>query len=180
MASQPLTSKTKAGPAPPYSDIDTPTRLANLGKRDLVFLLETANRSLSIRTEQEFRELVLGLQQILPMEGVISVMSRLTPGSDPEKAAHIVNLGYSDEWLKLYFDNQYAAIDPIVRNHIGRFKPQIWSQTFKKATTPDEKAFVAQAREFNLDEGLTLGHACRRTSIASLLSFQGRQIASHP
>ncbi len=182
MDSRSLASVTDMADIQPRYGMDTArlTRLTNLGKRDLVLLLETVNHSLSIRTEQEFRELILSLERVLPMEGVVSIMSKLAPGSNPEKAAHIINIGYPDEWLKLYLDNQYAAIDPIIRNHIGQFKPQIWSQTFKKNTTPAEKAFVDQAREFNLDEGLTLGHVCRRTSVASLLSFQGHQIVSHP
>ncbi|HCA27534.1 MAG TPA: hypothetical protein DEP05_07855 [Betaproteobacteria bacterium] len=155
-------------------------QFTHLGKRDLVFLLEITNRSLSIRTEQEFRELMLSLEHILPLEGVVTGLSKLSPGKMPGEETRIINISYPPEWLNLYLENRYLAIDPIVRNHVGQFKPQIWSQTFKTLTSLKEKKFFAQAKAFNLDEGLTVGQPCRHTSIASLFSFQGRQIVSHP
>ncbi len=154
-------------------------QLAHLGKRDLIFLLETANRSLSVGAEQEFRELMFSLGHILPLEGVVTGLSRLEPGEILGKEINIVNINYSEEWLAIYIKNRYLAIDPVIRNHIGRFKPQIWSQTFKTITSPEEKKFFAQAKAFNFDEGLTVGHSCRRTSTMSLFSFQGRRIVSH-
>lgn len=153
---------------------------AYLDKRELLFLLDFIDRSLAVRTPEEFRRLLLSLHDIVPAEGIVSGVARIDSNGNVKEIANIVNASFPHEWLSHYLENGYIHIDPIARNHFGRYLPQIWSETFAKASSDAEKAFVDEARSFGLENGFTWGAKSGRSTSASMFAFQGQELASHP
>ncbi|MEW5943705.1 MAG: LuxR family transcriptional regulator [Pseudomonadota bacterium] len=153
---------------------------AQLGKKELLHLLEFIERCRMVQTPEEFRRLLLSLHDIVPAEGIVSGLVRTDSNGNFKEIENVVNASFPYEWLSRYLENGYIHIDPIARNHFGRYLPQIWSDTFARAASDIEKAFVGEAKSFGLENGFTSGAKSARSMSASMFAFQGRELASHP
>ncbi len=151
----------------------------HLTKRELWDLAEIGRSALTIDTDEALKELLIRIGHLVPCEKILSGLGRIDPSGHFQEIIKIVNVSYPPGWMVLYLERDYAAIDPILRHHFGRFTSQLWSKTFQETTSQPEKEFIQQARSFDLSQGITIGIPCLRKRVGSLFSFSGRAMGEH-
>ncbi len=155
-------------------------KLSRLSKSDLVSLSVIANRSLSIRTRKEMEKLLREVSDLVPTTGILSGYASDDPRNfsalDPNC---IVNGGFPSTWLSLYLERGFHLVDPVFRKHFGDYETQFWSQTYRTVTRKEEKSFIDCARNFGLDEGVTMGQRHSFLKSGTCFSFSGREIHRH-
>ncbi len=64
---------------------------------------------------------------------------------------------YPEEWGLHYFKNQCQKIDPVLRVYTHDRPSYLWSDFLQKDTlSPVQHRFLKEARDFHLDEGITI------------------------
>jgi DNA-binding CsgD family transcriptional regulator len=154
--------------------------LKKVGRSDLVSLLELAQRSLEVTTSEHFSMLMDSVGSLVPVDNMVCGLANIGPDEKFQSILTVVDVSYPSGWMDLYMEKGYARIDPIFRNHFSRYQTQIWSETFARAKSAEERAFLKEAGSFGLREGVTLGISSKRPSVASLFSFNGNKLAEHP
>jgi len=152
---------------------------SSLTKHDLCSLLEIVNQCLKISADSELKDLLLRIRNVIPSINIIAVLGRMDPTGRFQELIKIINASYPDEWATLYMERGYGAVDPILQSHFKQYKTQVWSETYRRATTLHEKEFRGQAKEFGLSEGVTSGVPSRRHNLGSLFSFAGQSMGEH-
>jgi LuxR family quorum sensing-dependent transcriptional regulator len=153
--------------------------LSHLSKGDLFFLIELISRSLRIQDGEDMRNILLSTKQLLPAEDIVAGLARMNVKNQDLEVKRIINVSYSPDWLALYMERKYFLTDPILQTHYRTFQPQIWSETYKKHSSPAEKEFISHSHDFGLVNGVSLGVASSSTG-GSLFSFSGRTLPRHP
>jgi DNA-binding CsgD family transcriptional regulator len=154
-------------------------RYSSLTKHDLCDLLDVVNRCLNIRADAELKDLLLHIKNIIPCANIIAVLGRMDPSGRFQDLIKIINASYPVDWATLYMERGYGAVDPILQSHFKQFKTQVWSETYRQATTPHEKEFRGQAKEFGLSQGVSTGVSSPRHNAGSLFSFAGESMGEH-
>jgi hypothetical protein len=147
-------------------------KLSHLSKRDLFFLLELISRSLTVQDDEDMRNLLLSAKHLIPAENIVAGLAGINIQSQVIEVKKIVNVSYSPDWLALYMERKYFLIDPILQTYYRTFQTQIWSETYKKYSSPAEKEFISHSRDFGLMNGVSLGLASSSTEEVYFL-FQG-------
>ena len=153
-------------------------KLSQLSKRDLLFLLELINRSTTTHTDEEMRNLLLCTKHLIPAEDIVAGLACMNIQSQVIEVKKIANVSYSPDWLALYMDRKYYLIDPVLKTHYKHFGTQIWSETYKKHSSPSEKDFIKHSQNYGLINGVSIGAPSSLTA-GSLFSFAGRHIPAH-
>lgn len=153
--------------------------LSHLSKRDLFFLIELISRSLTIQDDEDMRNLLLSAKQLIPAEDIVAGLAIMNVKNQDLEVKRIINVSYSPDWLTLYMERKYFLTDPVLQTHYRTFQPQIWSETYKKYSSPAEKEFISHSHDFGLMNGVSLGVASSSTGW-SLFSFSGRTLTRHP
>lgn len=122
-------------------------------------------------------KVIENVQLFFNFEKAVCVLTEIANGPFPS-LLEMVNVSYPEEWLKLYNKNAYHTIDPIVIRHFSDFKPQRWSETYRR-TSPANKKFIEIAKDFGLKNGVSHGIRDDLTSQASLFSFSGTSPKRH-
>ncbi|NSZ03143.1 autoinducer-binding protein [Agrobacterium tumefaciens] len=63
---------------------------------------------------------------------------------------------YHPEWQDRYFDQRYAAIDPVVRTARSNVEAFAWSNASSGRTTKERRKFCGEASEFGIRSGITI------------------------
>jgi DNA-binding CsgD family transcriptional regulator len=140
-----------------------------LSKVDSAFLLELIHSSLFCTSEESLRELVGGLEHLLPHHFALCALGRIDR-SDKEPPT-IINVSYPSEWLRLYGMKRFDRIDPIVRENCRNSGIKYWRDIYDRYD--DCGSFVSYARDFGLMEGYCHGMRTFSGHKASLFSFAG-------
>ena len=149
--------------------------IKKLPKRELVEIVEFIDYSLNISQEEgSFCELINRTKTLIPHDFAICGLVKLEKKALCQVKA-VVNVSYPKEWMKIYFKNNYLAIDPVLGTHFSTFKPQIWSKTYKRNSDVDLN-FLSTAQDFGLFEGLTCGIFEPGDSTGTIFSFSGCSI----
>ncbi len=140
-------------------------------RRAATTLLEIIHASLSCNSEEDFVSLFRKIQNLFPFDLAFTGLTELD--ADGRICSHsIINISYPDEWLKLYEERQFQKIDVVVKENFRTFRPQYWSETYKKKTPP--KLFISIAEDFGLKDGYTAGlMTFGQRKRGSLFSFSG-------
>lgn len=79
---------------------------------------------------------------------------------------------YAPEWQKHYFDNGYAAIDPVVATAKSTLRPFAWSSSSYPGETKEARRFYSEAAVFGIRSGVSIPvrTACRHMSMLTLAS----------
>ena len=154
-------------------------KLTQLPKRELLYLLELIHRSLTICTDEGFRNILLSIKHLIPAEDIVAGLARLNRKTQDIEVKRIINVSYSPDWLALYMERRYFLVDPILKNHYKNYGIQIWSETYKRHSTLPERDFINHSQDFGLINGVSLGVPSSSLS-GSLFSFSGRNIPRHP
>lgn len=151
----------------------------HLTKHELVQVVEIISDSLKIGSDKELQDILCRIRNLVPCDSIVSCLGRLNTTNQFQDLIKVVNVSYSTDWVKLYLERGYAAVDPVLQTHFAQFKTQVWSKTYQGADSPQEKAFIKQAQEFGLIQGVTGGVACEHSRTASIFSFAGKSMGEH-
>ena len=152
---------------------------SSLTKHDLCDLLEIVNRCLTISADTELKDLLLRIRNIIPCVNIIAVLGRMDPSGRFQDPVKVINPSYPVDWITLYQERGYESVDPVFLSHFRGFKTQVWSETFRQATTPHEREFRGEAKAFGLSQGVTTGVSSPRHNAGSLFSFAGESMGEH-
>lgn len=152
----------------------------DLSKQELTDLLQLMHDALSVNTDDQLNTVLLQIQKFVPCENIIAVLGQTGLDGKLQGVAKLANISYSTDWLNNYLEHGYTTIDPILLNHFKTFQPQLWSETYKNATSKREQEFIEHAKSYGLSQGITLGQACKRNMTGSLFSFAGQDMGEHP
>ncbi len=151
----------------------------DLDKRELVDLLEIVQTSLTVRSDDELKDLLLRVRALVPCMNIVSGLGKLGSSGHLKDVVKVVNASYPDDWLGLYFEKDYSKVDPALNAFYEQGVSQVWSSTFRRVTSQSGKEFIWNARSFGLSQGITLGIIDLQHSCGSVFSFAGKSIANH-
>jgi DNA-binding CsgD family transcriptional regulator len=139
--------------------------------RDAIRLLEIIHASLSCNAEEDFVSLFGEVQELFSFDFAFSSLTKLA--NDGNISSYdFINISYPEEWIRVYQERQFNKVDVIVRENFTTFRPQYWSETYKKKAQPKDLTFAAE--DFGLKEGYTYGlRTSGQKKRASLFSFSG-------
>jgi len=147
-----------------------------LSKKDVIYLLEIINESLSCTKEEDFRGLMKKMALLISHDFALSVIGKFD-NTGVMTSYDIVNTSYPVGWLTLYSAKDYQRIDPIVKMNLTSLKSQYWDDTYK--VIPPPKHFLSQAKDFGLKKGYTYGVKSLKKREGSLFSFAGNSVEHH-
>lgn len=154
-------------------------RVSALSRSDLCEVLSVIEASLAVNTDHELKGLVRRVGRLVPSDYAIATLSDCDHAGRPRELNTIVNISYPLAWATMYMARGYANVDPILQAHFRRPRTQIWSDTYRYATSPREKEFIGAANAFGLTQGVTLGVAGLPSTQSSLFSFAGAAMGEH-
>ncbi|MEW6066958.1 MAG: LuxR C-terminal-related transcriptional regulator [Nitrospirota bacterium] len=144
-----------------------------LSKQEAISLLVLIQKSISCSKEDDFRDIVKGLNCLISYDFAIAGFAEIDDNSKI-KSYNIVNISYPTEWLNLYITREYHQVDPIVKENFAKFGLQYWADTYKLNVPPND--FVSLAEDFGLKRGYTYGARNLKGSKGSLFSLSGKSI----
>ena len=77
-------------------------------------LLNVIDAGLRCKNEEDLRQLVLRLQDLIPFEFALCAFSGTSYSS--AEPYQIVNVSYPEAWLELYIAEQFDRVDSFIRN----------------------------------------------------------------
>ncbi len=154
-------------------------QLLRLSKSDLADLADVCYHASLATTPDDALDVVRALASLVPSEGVLCTLARCDPAKDAFEVHALVQVGWPRAWIAHYREHRCDRADPVLATHYRAFRPQVWSHTYRRAGE-EALRFCHRARDFGLDDGLTLGVAGARRGWGSVLSFPGREIARAP
>jgi DNA-binding CsgD family transcriptional regulator len=143
-----------------------------LSRKEANVLLEIVDAGLRSKSEEDIRQLVLSLQNLVPFEFALCSLSSISCRSaDPYR---IINVSYPLSWVDTYISEQLDRIDPVVAEHRLHFGFQYWSDSYEKH--PEARQFIMSASAYGLKTGYSYGLKTESGNGASLFSFGGRSM----
>jgi DNA-binding CsgD family transcriptional regulator len=150
-------------------------KLKHLSARDAITVLEIIQESLSARSEEHVRSLLLKLREVLPYQASIAAMARLDAEGAPGEL-QLVNVEYPEEYLQELWRTGLVWQDPILVENFRNYRLQYWADTFEQS--PLKKANRDLTEDFGLHmgaHGQGYGHGARnrRGTRGSLFCWHG-------
>ena len=147
-----------------------------LSRKEANALLEIVDAGLRSKSEEDFRRLVLSLQDLVPFEFALCSLASISYRSaDPYR---MINVSYPPSWLDRYMSEQLDLVDPVVVEYRLHFGLQYWSDSYEKH--PEARQFIMSASDYGLRTGYSYGLRTESGSGASLFSFGGRSMERSP
>ncbi|MCX5717589.1 MAG: autoinducer binding domain-containing protein [Nitrospirae bacterium] len=144
-----------------------------LSKRDAITLLELIHTSLFCSNEEDFKGLVVRLNEVIPYDFAISGLAK-TDSYGNVASYKIINVNYPAEWLDVYTSKNLYDVDSLIKENFTNFRLQRWKDTFKKCLTP--KKFLSHAEDFGLRDGFTHGQKNPAGNRGSIFTVSGNSI----
>ena len=155
-------------------------RQLDLNQSELQDMLEIAHEAMGVSSDEEMHRLLLRVRTLMPCEYIIAFLGETGAQGNLKGVAKLVNVSFSAEWLGAYLEKGYATVDPVLLTHFRQFKSQLWSETFRRASSTPELDFIEHAGSYQLSEGVTLGQHSNVRALGSLFSFAGKDMGKHP
>lgn len=140
----------------------------HLTRREAVTLLELIDSARCCTDIVGFDRLIRSLDGLLSFDKAVCGIARLD-GADSLGAQKIVNISYPEEWLTIYEDRGFAAVDPVVRAHFSELTPKIWSDTYRHKGRP--QPFISLAEDFGIRDGYSFGALSPTDTTATIFSL---------
>lgn len=129
-----------------------------LTKREVLKLLELSHTSLRCGKEEDFKGLVLGLQDILPFENAMCAHGNVVEilrDSDIEAGIKISDISYPEGYLDEYFQNDDFTSDAVLAELLTNLTPVSWLEVDERCSF-NYRAAVS-ALDYNMRDGWTHG-----------------------
>ncbi len=154
--------------------------LARLSKRDMVALATLAYQAGRAANADAGQEVLYALKALVPLDAALCALVRLDARVGALEVKAILAVDWPPEWLALYRNHRYDRVDPVLRIHFAHYAPQVWSHTYRNATSSEERQFIETSGRFGLRDGMTFGMACGGQRGGSVLSFVGEGFVQEP
>ncbi|HRX15449.1 MAG TPA: LuxR family transcriptional regulator [Spirochaetota bacterium] len=107
---------------------------------------------------QSFEEVVFLFEKFISQYGFTNyVMGDMSLDSPVQRAESFGTLtNYSPEWLEHYKNNNYVAVDPVIKKALISHVPFTWEEAKCEDKTQDSLNMMNEAIEFNLVNGIGL------------------------
>jgi DNA-binding CsgD family transcriptional regulator len=128
-----------------------------------------ADLCLKVNCKKKLCYVINYLKRFVDFDSAVCGLVGLVDG-DFSNLLEMVNVSYPKEWLRLYIENNYHAVDPIMAYHFKQFKPQVWSETYRK-TKNINSTFIMTAMDFGLADGVCHGILDDLNTKGSIFSF---------
>ena len=151
----------------------------HLTRGELHDMLDISHAALNVTTDQEMHALLERIRELVPCDRIIAFLGETSAHGALTGVAKLLNVSYPAEWLGAYLENGYASVDPVLLTHFRQFKPQLWSETYHRATSAAERNFIEHASSHGLADGITVGQHSRSGTLGSLFSFAGKAMGEH-
>lgn len=145
----------------------------NLSRRECQGALEVLHYTAQTENSQDLREVLVRFQNLFPFKRLLAGLARLGASGEFQGFTNVINVSYPDEWLRRYWQNGYAEVDPVFRSALKAPGTQIWKYTYREVTSEKEKEFIQAAAEFGLVDGITTGSADPACGMSTFCSFAG-------
>jgi LuxR family transcriptional regulator, quorum-sensing system regulator CviR len=143
----------------------------HLSQPECASFIEAIHYITESSTTADVKDALVRFQDLFHFSRVISGLARLTPNGDFDGFTNVVNVSYPDEWIKLYWQNGYFEVDPVLQAALNKPGTQHWGTTYREATSPKQQEFMAAAKEFGLGDGITTGSSDPACRVATFCSF---------
>ena len=122
-----------------------------LSMREMGDLLSLSQNSLQCWTEEQMKNLVLGLKKMIGFENACCTQVNL-PDTFLERTPEVafLNIGYPDSFLDVYFENRYHLIDPVLCTTLMLLSP-VTFRSVEQHTRSSKSIMLA--RDFNMKNG---------------------------
>lgn len=142
--------------------------MEHLSRREAVTLLELIDAARCCTDITGFNRLIRLLDGLFSFDKAVCGIARLD-GADGLDAHKIINISYPDEWLTIYEERGFSAIDPVVHAHFSELTPKIWSDTYRHRGRP--QPFVSLAEDFGIRDGYSFGALSPTDTTATIFSL---------
>lgn len=117
-------------------------KLKHLSTNDAVTVLEIIQDSLSVRSEEQVRSLLLKLREVLPYQASIASLARLDTKGAPADLS-LINVEYPEEYLQELWRTGLVWQDSILLENFRHYRLQYWADTFERDPLPTENKQLA-------------------------------------
>ena len=154
----------------------------HLTRSEVVRVLEIIQSSLYCKSEDDLRQVVRKLQDLVPYQAAVVALSRSCgPGQDPLATLGIVNVDYPEPYLAELGRRGLVAHDPVVRENFRSFQMQHWEDTFARQADPlarPLREIISLAEDFGFSKagagwGYAFGVRDPVDCAGSIFSFHG-------
>jgi Autoinducer binding domain len=140
-------------------------RTRHLSKQDALILLEMIHESLACSSEDEIRNVMSKLSDLIPYQAALSCRSKISANGAVE-SMQVVNVDYPAEYIVELGKRGLVVKDPIVIENFKSFKLQYWADTLKQqGEFPDDMHEISSlAEDFGFHKvrsGCGYGHGVR-------------------
>jgi LuxR family transcriptional regulator, quorum-sensing system regulator CviR len=135
-----------------------------------------ADLCLKVNCKRKLCDVINYLKRFFYFDNAVCGLVGLTDGVFSNRL-EIVNVSYPEQWLRLYVENNYHMIDPVIVYHLKQFAPQVWSTTYEK-TKNIGSTFISTAKDFGLVDGVCHGIFDELNTQGSIFSFSVKSISN--
>lgn len=128
--------------------------MERLTRREVVTLLEQIEAARGCSGMEGLGRLIGSLDGLLSFDMAVCGIAQFDEAG-AMNSQRIVNISYPQQWLSLYEERGFAAVDPVVRAHFADHSPKIWGDTYRQWGRP--QPFLSLAEDFGIREGYSFG-----------------------
>ena len=147
-----------------------------LSKRDVIGLLEIAQRCLFCSSPHQFKGLLVLLKNLFSFDcavcGCPEIRSILL---DPRIAPTYISFDYPQEWLDTFFAEGYHLQDRVLQEFFETFELLNWQEVMKKYDAGSDQV-DRQALDYGLTDGFVYGVCDRDLTRATTFFLAGSRI----
>ena len=152
----------------------------HLSRLDLVTTLDIIDAARSAGTEEQFRRLMLLTASLIPIEKSHVSVATLDEANAIVRTSHHIAIQFPADWLRLYRERDYLAMDPAARMLFCGETPLIWSQLRRYHRRPGDREFYGEAAARGLDDGFSFGARFTKSQSGSFFTCAGQGLTRHP
>jgi len=147
-----------------------------LSNSDVGLLTDVKHNFLTADTRERYLTMFDRLKTLIPFDYATSGLVTL---SNHGVVTHydLLNINFTEDWMDAYSEQKIYLVDVTVEENFKHFKPQCWSDTYKKYGNP--KKLLSFGSDFNLTNGYSCGASpfglCKKPSMISFVwNFKNR------
>lgn len=149
----------------------------NLSKQECEQFLEIIHYIAQAVTPEQVREVLFLVQKYFPFTKSLGGLVRLRPDGEFSGFSNIVNANFPDEWLYLYWKNNFVEVDPVFKTALESPGTRHWQAIYQNHPFSSEKEqeFLQTSQQFGLCDGITTGSIDETCGLATFCSFASEQ-----
>src|SRR4030067_134345 len=158
-------------------DIQSEKRLlSQLGKAELLQLLEIINDLQCIETDGELENLLQRAAEVASCDFSTCCLRRIDTEGVFLSSIKSVDGNFPRDWLPLYNGGAHEVTRLLPLAHHNQSRAIVWSQVLAQHASRVDMEIVERARNLGLLDGVTLATTSSAKGLGSLFSFSGSSI----